>query len=232
MESSELVIVQPDTTEALAANDDATTKAQALVVDSEDSHRSGLELVAAIVTMSRGVKELFAEAKRDANKAHKSVVAAEKKLLTPLDDAKRTASGKLDVYEAEQKAIQEVAQRAAEKKARAAEEERQLQDAIAAEEAGDDDQAAAIMAEPVEAPVVHVPAAVASVAGINRRVTWKAEVTNLLQLVGYVAEHPEMANLLSANGVALNQMARSQQSAMRIPGVKAVSETSRAVRTA
>lgn len=232
MASTEITIRQPDTAEALAANDDATSKADALVVNSEHSHRFGLELISAIVTMQRGVKDLFADAKRDANKAHKSVVAAEKKLLVPLDAAKRMASGKLDVYEAEQRRIQQEAQRAAEKKVREAEEERQLQDAIDAEEAGDPEQADAILNEPVAPPVVHVSAPIAQVQGVSSRTTWHAEVTNLLQLVQFVAEHPEFINYLQHNGSALNQTARAQQAAMNVPGVKAVSETTRAVRTA
>lgn len=126
---------------------------------------------------------------------------------------------------------------------RAVEEARKAGDAdgaeLAALEAADAEETArraaleqaAIKAEPIAPPaVVKVAPALASVAGVSTRTTWRAEVTDLLALVKYVAEHPEWLSLLKADETALNGIARSQKNRMQIPGVKAVEESGFSVR--
>lgn len=126
---------------------------------------------------------------------------------------------------------------------RASEEARKAGDADAAElaalEAADAEEVsrraaaeqAAIKAEPVvPPPVVRVAPALASVAGVSTRTTWKAEVTDLHELVRYVAAHPEWLALLTADMTQLNTLARSQKNRMQIPGVKAVEESGFSVR--
>lgn len=63
-----------------------------------------------------------------------------------------------------------------------------------------------------------------SVAGISRRETWHADVTDLRALVRGVADgHVPMA-AIEANQTFLNQQARALRSELRYPGVRAVPE--------
>jgi len=117
-----------------------------------------------------------------------------------------------------------------EAEARKAEEDRLLAEATAAQDAGDTEQAQAIIDQPIMVPVVTVAPAVARVEGVGQQTRWAAEVTDKLALIKYVALHPEWVGLLDANEPNLNRLAVSQREAMRIPGVRAVSRTIRMVR--
>ena len=68
------------------------------------------------------------------------------------------------------------------------------------------------------------------VAGLASRSTWRAELVDKLALVTYVAQHPEWLNLLEPNMTAINGLARSQKSALAIPGIRAVQEKQLAAR--
>jgi colicin import membrane protein len=68
--------------------------------------------------------------------------------------------------------------------------------------------------------------------GLASKSTWRAELTDKLALVKYVADHPEWLHLVDVNTTALNGLARSQKSALAIPGVKAVEEKQLAARAA
>ncbi|MBN3839247.1 hypothetical protein [Burkholderia sp. Ac-20349] len=115
----------------------------------------------------------------------------------------------------------------------AAAERRKLEEqAKAAQQTGDAETASAlaVAAEVMVAPVVQSSIPTKGT-GTSSRSSWSAEVTNMLELVKHVAEHPEHINLLSVNTTALNGLARSLKSALQIPGVKPVEKKSLAVRT-
>lgn len=95
-----------------------------------------------------------------------------------------------------------------------------------AEVAAQMDFAAQVM---VPAPASEAPRLAS---GISTRSTWKAEVTDMLALVKFVAENPDWIGLLSANQSALNAAARAQKSALKIGGVKAVPVATMAARSA
>lgn len=140
--------------------------------------------------------------------------------------------------EAEERSRQErerlaAEQRRAEEEARKAAEDQKLADALAAESEGaPPEEVEAILEAPVEvvpmvmpvspAPVVApVIAAAPRPAGISApRENWSAEVDDLHALVTFVAANPGMLNLVQANTVALNQMARAQKQLLKIPGVR------------
>lgn len=226
----DIVLRQPNDDAAVAANRQLSAAVTALVVDSVESHKEGLELLKTVVKVQRGIKDLCQEFRDKAHKAHKAAVAFEKKLMGSSIEDKRTLTRKLDAWEKEQHEIARKAEEEARKAAAKAEEEQRLQDAINAEEAGDTAEAEAILEEAPAPPVIHVPPRMAAVGGVSMRTLYSAEVVDLLALVRFVAENPQYINYLQHNGVALNQAAQSQREAMQIPGVKVVKTTSRAVR--
>ena len=113
------------------------------------------------------------------------------------------------------------AQRVADEAARKAAEDQQLAEAAAAEAAGDREAAEAIAAAPTFVPPVIVAPAIPKVAGIARRETWSAKVTDLAALVRAVANGQAPLTALTPNMTVLNGLARSMQAQMRIPGVQA-----------
>ena len=75
--------------------------------------------------------------------------------------------------------------------------------------------------EPVVLQVASTPAA-PKVAGISFRDSYSCEVVSVLELARWVVDHPNHANLIQGNQVALNQLARVMKGGMNIPGVRAV----------
>lgn len=165
-------------------------------------------------------EEFFAPMKKAAHEAHKVITARENATLQPLRDAKQIINAGLSARQKEVdrlKAI-EAAQRA--KAEREAEDKRRLEEAEALEAAGEHEEAEAV----IVAPVVHAPAPVVRKVDPREsfRETWKAEVTNLSQLIKAVAANPSLINLIGINQSALDGMARAQREHLAISGVRAV----------
>lgn len=203
--------------------------ANGLAVVNQQSHAAGLSLIARIASVEREVVDLFAEPKRAAHAAHKAITEAEKKLLTPLQSARSLISGKCDTYEREQRRLAQAEQARLEREAREREEQKRLEDSVLAQEAGEADEAQAILESPVIVPAVHVAPAVAEVEGVGTQTRWSAEVTNLHELIVFVAAHPEWVSLLEPSMPSLNRLAVTQRQNMNIPGVRAVPKTIRTV---
>jgi len=69
--------------------------------------------------------------------------------------------------------------------------------------------------------------AAAKIAGVVRRETWKAEITNELILVRHIAnERNDLLYLIKIDQSALNAWARKLKDELDLPGVKAVKESS------
>lgn len=222
-------------------------EAQVFVVDDVESNAIALERFRALNAGEKRITEAFEPSRKAADAAKKEILALRDGLIAPIAEARRIYDEKASAYETEQKRI--AAEREAQLQAQAQkeEEDRQLADAIDAEARGDVAGAAAIMEEQVAAPAVSVPAAVARVEGVSSRTTWSAQVheskcktpgcvrpdheeAGLLELIRYVAAHPEWTRLLEPAQKVLNGLAVAQHAALSIPGVRAVSRSGRASR--
>lgn len=231
---SETILTQPDVEPVEAELAIVVKQADAIVIRDAPSHEAGLHYLAEVARREKFVKEMFAEPKAKAHAAHKAITALESRLLAPLSTARQLVSGRLTSYEqeAERKAAAERARLEAE--ARQREEEARIIDAANAEEAGEPEEAAAIMAEPVIAPVIHVAPAVAKVEGTSKATRYSAEVVDLKKLVLHVAARVTAGedwwlSYLEPNGPNLNRAAVSQREALNIPGVKVVANIIRRV---
>jgi len=93
-------------------------------------------------------------------------------------------------------------------------------------------------AEALSAAAASIPERVAiassapKLGGVANKTTWRAEVADKAALVAYIAQRPEWLHLLDVNMTAVNGLARSQKSALALPGVKAVEEKNLAARSA
>ena len=90
----------------------------------------------------------------------------------------------------------------------------------------------AVLAKPIPVtpvPVVDAGVADPSVAGMQRRITWTAEVVDFPALIKYVAQYidqlPQVAAMLQPAQTALNNMARQHHEGLKVPGLRAVSKS-------
>jgi hypothetical protein len=65
---------------------------------------------------------------------------------------------------------------------------------------------------------------VPTVGGITTAEVWKARVTDPAALLRYIADHPEYLDWIEFKMTGLNDMAKSQRTELRIPGVEAFEE--------
>lgn len=214
----------PNTDELESKSLSTVRVAQSLTVVDPKTCVDAADFLKGVKLLRREIEETFEESIKAAFAAHRAIVAAKKRHDEPLEQAERIVKAKIAGYQAEEERRRIDAERAAQEAARAAEEEQQI--AIAAQliKEGRREEAEALLAEPVEAPIIHIETAAPKLTGISTAKRWRGEVVDFLALVKYVAAHPEFIGLLEPNESALNALARSLKGNMKVDGVKAVSE--------
>lgn len=197
-----------------------------------EHHKETLELIGEVSRREKAIEQLFEPAAKAAYEAHRNITALRNRLKDPYTQVKTFLSTRAENWEREQnrKADEERIRREAD--LRRQEAERKLLEAEAAEDAGDLDEAESIRQQPIVAPAVHVPAAVAKVEGVGRQERWDAEVTDKVKVILWVAANiQQFSNLLDVNQTNLRKLAQMQRTALFIPGVKVITKVSRTVRT-
>jgi hypothetical protein len=211
--------------------------------------------------LKKEVEERYRPRIKQAHDLHAGLMGDFRQLFDPLVAAEKTVAGLLTAYDAkveadrlareederlERERIEAQAKDAADATnkllAKMAEDDL-VERAAAAEQAGDVQQAARIMATPVVVPTVaptplyrppvtsNIPAP-PRVSGVSTSVVLKAEVANLMDLVRAVAAghvplmvtmpNGRQAPIFEVNESWLNAQAKAQGKALKIPGVKVV----------
>jgi len=206
-------------------------RAKAFRIENATDHEEGLVIFRDLKARWKAVDDKLKPIIDAAHKAHKGLTSLRAELFAPIEEAIRAIERKcLEFTEAQRRKAEE-AQRVAQENARKAEEERMLREAQAAEAEGDHAAAEEIISQPVEAPLIAVAPVVAQVKGVSGRTTWSAEVTDKAKLIAYVNAHPEWLHLVEPNMPMLNSLAKAQQKALAIPGVRAVPKEGLSART-
>lgn len=185
-----------------------------------------------------GVNELIKKAQEHhrpvieaAHKAHKAAIAAEKRIIDPLQAALTSVKQKILSWTMEEERRRAEALRAEEERARKQREAEALAAAIAAEQAARDqgatvEEAAAEsnevleqeLAAPLPVPFVDAPE---KIEGLSvRKPTYNPVVVNSAACIRHCASNPTLTYLLKVDQVALNALARAQGKALNIPGVQ------------
>lgn len=204
-------------------------RCEAIQVTNDEEHRAAAELELDLARMEKAVYDLFRDAKRAADQAHKAICEAERKLREPLVTAKRIVSQKSMAWERVER--EKAAERAR------IETDRQHQERVAAEleranrlhEQGAPKSAELVVAKAVEMPVIPVrPEEPQKIAGLGSREMWTAKVEDIGALVQYVAlmgrQDKDWYELLEPNVRLLNMLAKDNKEKLAIPGVSAVKE--------
>jgi hypothetical protein len=174
------------------------------------------------------VEAFFKPLKQAADAAKKALLDSERTKLQPALDYEARVKRALVMWDTEQERIRQEQQRVIREEARRQEEAQRLEQAAALERDGYAEEAAAVVEDAIAAPApdVQVEKLTPKVEGISYRETWNAMVTDPMQLIKFVAAHPQFEHLLTPNIPALNGLARSLKGAMQIDGVRAVSTKS------
>ena len=207
-------------------------KAAALVIQDQDTYDQAAWLLKDLAALEGEIKAHHAPIKTAAYAAHKAAVAAEKKLLDPIERARQILVQSLVRWDQEQSRIRIALEAEVRKAAESLAEEAVIQGAIAAEEMGATvEETNGILNTVVTFPVPQVAPTYQRQAGISTRQQWKAEVTDLKALCLAIGQGKCSEKLVEPNMAALNGLARIEKSTLRVPGVRAVMDTGIAVRS-
>lgn len=198
--------------------------ANQIVIATDDQCRIAIDYEKGLSALIKEIDETFDPHIKKAFESHRGLVAEKKKHAEPVEEAKRLIKQKRIVYNDEQERLRREAEARLQAEARRIAEEQALAAAIAAEADGQDEEAEAILNEPISTPVVTIQKTTptAGIGGAIREL-WSAEVYSLSSLILAIVSGQASIGLIEPNMAALNGMARSLKANMQIDGVKAVS---------
>jgi len=208
-------------------------RARAITITDQDTYNKAAMVLVEIVRLRKDIKAHHKPIKDATNKAHKEAVAAEKKLLEPIAQAESIIKGTVGQWDAEQERLRLAEQRRLQEAQRKAGEEARLALAAEAEANGATDETVEeILDTPVVQPAIVAKPTFQKANGVSRQERWGAEVVDIKALCRAVADGQAAPTMVLPNMVALNSMARAMRSTFNVPGCKAVTTTSVAVRSA
>lgn len=191
-------------------------RAQAISkITTHDEYAQAGGLLVQIKTMRKRIKDVFGPIVDAAFAAHKVAKGKQNEAEAPLDLAENHLKRLISDYNEEQERIRQQQQREAEAAARKAEEDRVLAEAKAAEDAGEHEEAQAIIEQPVQAPVVIVQSTVPKVEGVSMRDNWTYQITDETKI-------PREYLIVDTKKIGAIVKAMKGQTA--IPGVRAYAE--------
>lgn len=198
--------------------------AVAVVSDSE-SKQLAVGYGKLLQASEKELAKLYSETKQSIDAIKKPILEAEKLDLGAIKVAKDRLGVIVQAYNKEQGRIHQEAARKAQEEARREAEERRLAEAIAAEQAGEKEEAEQILNEK---PMMMAPAIVqkanVKLSGEVEKQTFSAVVTDLAALVRAVADGKVPLQAIKADEPWINTQARSFRLGLNYPGV-AVKET-------
>ena len=198
--------------------------AKSLQITNDTICQEAIDYEHGLSALIKEIEATFGPHKDAAHKTWKGLVAEEKRHVDPVEEAKRLIKSKRITYDTEQTRIRKAEEARLQAEARRMAEEAALRDALAAEAEGRPEEAEAIISEPVSVPIVTIAKTTpsAGVGGAIREV-WSAEVYDLHALVAAIVEGKASIGLIEPCMTALNGIARSLKSNMRVAGVRAIS---------
>jgi len=197
-------------------------KAKAITIVNQESYNLAAGLLINIADLEREIIAHHKPIKDAAFAAHKAAVAAEKKLLDPLTEAKGIIKRGIGVWEMEQERIRQEEQRKAAEEARKREEEARIALAIEAEKQGATEET---VEEIIQTPIPMVAPVVAPTfkraAGVSARQAWKWRL---------VDENKVPREYLIIDEKKINSIVRAMGAKANIPGIEVYPEIITAVR--
>lgn len=196
-------------------------QAKALKVTDQKTYNLAVEQLLGVTDLRREIVAHHEPIKKAAHSAWQQVIAAEKKLLGPVEDAERIYKTGIAAYEAEQRRIEaEIRAKAEDEALRLAEEQREREIEQAEAEGADLAEVSAMIAAPLPVIRPQEQPAFQSARGISTATNWKGEVVSLEKLVKAIAAGKANIGLVMANEVSINQLARATRGTLEVPGIR------------
>lgn len=196
-------------------------QARAMIIRDQATYETASEKLLGVAELRKEIAAHWAPLKQAAHESHHRICTAEKTMLAPVEAAEAILKRGIGTYRMEQERLRLDAERIAREVAeRAAAEALEASIEAAEAEGASPEEVRAIIEQPRPASVVYVAPTVLHVKGVSMADSWKAQVTNLLELVKAVAEGRAPVNLVMPNETALGQIARATKGSMAIPGVR------------
>lgn len=203
------------------------------VIDSQEMYEAGGEDLRQVKALRKKLDDERKRIKEPFLEGTRRVDAFFKRPLDMLDQAAAVINRCMVDYSAAQRRIALEAQRKAEAEAAAARKQAEAE-ARALAEAGKAEEAQQVMAIAEMAVAPAAPVAVPKAAGVHLRKTYSAEVTNLVELVEFVAANhkanPAVLKYLEPNLSVLNKLAVALKEDYNVPGTRAVASESAVAR--
>ncbi len=176
-------IVEADEEQVIQQALEVIEQARAITIaNDEDYEAAGVFLLESVKAVRREINETFDPVVKAAHHAHKEAVAAKRKLTDPLDIAERVVKAAMGTYYQAQQAQIRKAEQQRLNAAREEAEARQLEEAVALEDGGHTEAAAAVLEQPV-APVVTAPVPKApKAAGTSVQMVTKFRIIDAAQI--------------------------------------------------
>lgn len=202
------------------------------VINTADECEAAAEDLKGIKAKQKALEDARTTITKPLLEAQRAVNALFKRPQDTLAEAERIVKRGILAYQDREDQKRRAAEAAAAEAARKEREKLEAQAAKAAA-AGKVEKAEALQATAAAIPErIALPSSAPVLGGVATRSTWRAEVADKAALVAYIATHAEWLHLVDVNLTALNGLARSQKSALALPGVKAVEEKQLAARAA
>lgn len=189
-------------------------KAKAIIIKSNDDFTKAGEVLTVIKSLRKEIDATFDPIITKAHEAHKEAIAQKKKVDAPLIEAEGIIKPRMAAWNAEQERLRREEEDRLREIARKQEEERRLKEAVAAEQAGNKEEAEAIIEAPIETPPVVVQKTTPKVAGVSFSKQWKFRITDPNKIP---------RQYLKVDEVAIGGVVRSLKGATNIPGVEVFS---------
>ena len=168
------------------------------------------------------IDEFFEPARVASYNAYKAILNTKASLHDPVEAAIKKRTQDIVNWELEcEKLRQQEEQRLLEESTKEAQKKREAE-IKKAKRRGDTDAVERLQDAPLEVEEVEVEEAYEKNKDVSRRKTYKGEVTDLYQLIKFVAKNKHFIHLLSPNMSAINTLAKNQKDTMSIPGLKAI----------
>jgi len=209
----------------------ALTRATELIVRSDQDRVDAGDLLKAIKTLAKEVKQDREEERLAARKLVDAITSGRNRHLRPLEQAEQIIKQKVLAYEAneERKRVEEEERINA--KLQQEEEDRKIAEALEVEELGGMEEAEKILDSPSYTPPVSIPKTTPKIEGQHTLTLWKCKPVDIMILVKAVAEGKAPIQFIQFNQVFANQEVKRLKEGFSYPGIYAYTEKSLASRS-
>ena len=197
-------------------------RARAISVHNQLGYEAACNMLKGMADLEAEIKAHHKPIKEAADRTHKTAVAAEKRLLDPVGEAKIILKHSISSWEIAQESKRQELQRLSDEAARKSMEDMALAQAIEVMSAGgSEEEADAILDEKRPLPSIIAAPTFQRQSGVSTRKTWKWRIIDYGQI-------PH--NLMKPDEVKITAYVRAMGQSANIPGIEIYEDTSITVR--